>query len=204
MIVQWSTNCGKECPGCFEEFGFLDMTHHRNGIIRPYTLKEAQLQPYDPLYPEVAANIIALIKANAEGVSVEHVGSTAIGQCEGKGIIDLMVLYTEGNLEKSKESLYSLGFQSQPHEDPFGQDRPMLVGSIQYAGRLYPIHVHVIRQDSEEAKEMIRFRHVLRRNSRLRESYIRCKRKILEIGTKNSAEYSKAKGSFVEQVLRTR
>ncbi|MHC4260337.1 MAG: GrpB family protein, partial [Planctomycetota bacterium] len=69
--------------------------------IGAYVHRDAELRAYDGDYPEVAARVGELIKAELASVAVEHVGSTAVGGCEGKGIVDLMVLYAEGQLEST-------------------------------------------------------------------------------------------------------
>ena len=69
-----------------------------NNVIGYYKHKAAELLPYDNLSPEVASYISKIITSKVNFVTVEHVGSTAIPGCDGKGIIDLMVLYPEGFL----------------------------------------------------------------------------------------------------------
>ena len=143
-------------------------------MIGPYIHRAAQLQPYDSLYPEVAGYVAGLIKAKLNGVTVEHIGSTAIEGCDGKGNIDLMVLYPDGFLQQTKDALLFLGFQPQPHRDPFPEDRPMRVGSVTYRRRLFQIHVHMIQQGAAEAHSLMKFRDTLREDSRLRERYVEC------------------------------
>jgi GrpB-like predicted nucleotidyltransferase (UPF0157 family) len=54
-----------------------------------------------------------MIHGQLPEVIVEHVGSTAVPGCAGKGAIDLLVPYREGELEPVKEILEQLGFQRQ-------------------------------------------------------------------------------------------
>ena len=170
-------------------------------VIGIYELKPAILFSYDPLCSEVAANIASIIKNHLACLIVEHIGSTAIPNCDGKGIVDLMVLYPNGHLEDTKETLYYLGFQPQPHKDPFPEDRPMLVGSIAYDERVFQIHVHVIQQGCPEALSTIKFRDRLRKDDNLRKQYVRCKMQILKGGVTDSTEYCRAKKPFIEHVL---
>ena len=86
------------------------------GKIGVYVHRTAEVKPYDPDYAEVAARIADLIRAKVPSVVIEHIGSTAVPNCDGKGTIDLMVLYAEGQVEITKETLDSLGFQPQPHK----------------------------------------------------------------------------------------
>ena len=145
-------------------------------IIGKYQPRTSVLIPYSPEYPAVAAHIAKLIKAKLPSVTVEHVGSTAIPNCDGKGIIDLMVSYPEGQLEVTKEILQHLGFQPQPHRDPFPEERPMRVGSIAYKDKVFQIHVHVIQQENPEIYSTLKFRDRLCKNKNLMRQYIKCKK----------------------------
>jgi len=51
----------------------------------------AVCRDYDPRTPEVAQLVRELIVSQQPTVSVEHIGSTAVEGCAGKGIIDLPV-----------------------------------------------------------------------------------------------------------------
>jgi GrpB-like predicted nucleotidyltransferase (UPF0157 family) len=77
----------------------------------------------------------------------------------------------------------------------------MRVGSIEYKGSRFKIHVHVISRSSSEVGEMRHFREELRRDERMRESYIEMKREILRSGVTDSVEYSNKKGEFIREVL---
>jgi GrpB-like predicted nucleotidyltransferase (UPF0157 family) len=77
----------------------------------------------------------------------------------------------------------------------------MRVGSIEYLGRTYQVHAHVVAAGSSEARDLLRFRDLLRRNVSLLRAYEMEKRAILARGITLSADYSKAKGDFIHRVL---
>ena len=169
--------------------------------IGAYVHIPAELIPYDADYPAVAAQIAQMIKKKLPFIVVEHMGSTAVPNCGGKGIIDLMALYPKGRLETTKKALHSLGFQPQPHKDPFPGYRPMRVGSTIYNGKVFQIHVHVIQQGHPEAVSTIKFRDILREDDSLMRAYISCKNQILQSGIADSLKYCRAKQAFIENVL---
>ncbi|MBN2084517.1 MAG: GrpB family protein [Anaerolineales bacterium] len=169
--------------------------------IGPHNHPGAVCIPYDPLAPEAAREVIRLIAARDSSLTVEHVGSTAVPGCDGKGVLDLLVMYEPGALERAKEALADLGFQRQTGRDPWPEDRPMRVGSLAFEGRLFPIHAHVIARGSDEASELMRFRDRLRADPELRNAYAARKREILKMGIADSLEYSIIKGSFVRDAL---
>ncbi len=159
--------------------------------------------PYDPLAPEAAREIIRLIVVRDSSITVEHVGSTAVPGCDGKGVLDLLVMYESGKLERAKAVLADLGFQKQTGRDPWPEDRPMRVGSLEFEGKRFPIHAHVIARGSAEALELLRFRDRLRADPNLRAAYVARKREIIRQGVADSLEYSIVKGGFVRDALDT-
>jgi GrpB-like predicted nucleotidyltransferase (UPF0157 family) len=172
-----------------------------NRSVTAYANPGAVCNAYDPHTPGAARLLIRTIMERDPLIAVEHVGSSAVPQCDGKGIIDLLVLYEPGGLQRVKAVLGDLGFQKQISCDPFPEDRPMRVGSWEYQGKRYPVHAHVISRESPEAGEMIWFQDRLRADPVLRYAYIARKREIIRMGVADSIEYAIIKGMFVQEVL---
>jgi hypothetical protein len=81
--------------------------------IGPYVKSPATCEDHDPRTSQVAGLVVHLIESRLPGIVVEHVGSTAVLGCAGKGVVDLMVLYLPGRLPEVKDVLKALGFQQQ-------------------------------------------------------------------------------------------
>jgi GrpB-like predicted nucleotidyltransferase (UPF0157 family) len=162
---------------------------------------DAACTDYDPRAPQVAARVAELIRALAPELVVEHIGSTAVTGLSGKGVIDLMVLYPAGGLERAKAVLDQLGFQRQSTRDPFPESRPMRLGAIRFCGDTFRLHAHVINADDDEARVLRRFRDRLRRDAQLRAAYVERKRAILDAGITDSVAYSDAKHEFIQSAL---
>jgi GrpB-like predicted nucleotidyltransferase (UPF0157 family) len=171
--------------------------------ISTYSLSAVEYLPYDSQSRRVAAWVAEIIRRADGSLQIEHIGSTAVPGCWGKGIIDLLVLYAPHRLDPARKALDRIGFQRQGGEDPFPESRPMRVGSVEYFGRAYRIHAHVVEADCTEARELIRFRDLLRRRIELRRAYEAEKRAILARGIIRSTEYSNAKGLFIRRALGT-
>jgi GrpB-like predicted nucleotidyltransferase (UPF0157 family) len=148
------------------------MTQSSPSPIHLYTNPTAACLDYDPQFPFVAQHVSRLITEQVPDVRVEHVGSTSVPCCRGKGIIDLVVLYAAGRIEAVRQ------------------------------GRAYLLHVHVVAAEAEEAGELLAFRDRLRADAALREAYVARKLQILAGGVTDSLDYCLAKGSFVEDCLR--
>jgi GrpB-like predicted nucleotidyltransferase (UPF0157 family) len=170
-------------------------------IIGPYERKPAECREYDPRAAVVARIVAAAIEAGLAGVVVEHVGSTSAPGCAGKGVVDLMVLYPDGQLAAARDVLDQLGFQRQVSPDPWPEDRPMRTGSIVYDGSRFLLHAHVIAATSPEVNVLRSFRDRLRADPELVAAYVARKKGIIADGCTDSGEYSIRKGSFVEHSL---
>ena len=169
--------------------------------IEAYTHSPACCVEHDPLTAEVAARIAQALQSDMPSLCTEHIGSTAVPGCAGKGIVDLAMLYPPGQLAATRDLVDRLGFQHQPHRNPFPEGRPMRVGAIAQGDRCYQLHVHILAADSKEAANLLRFRDVLRENPSLLTAYVTRKREILEAGVTDSLDYCAAKSRFIERIL---
>jgi GrpB-like predicted nucleotidyltransferase (UPF0157 family) len=170
-------------------------------VIGPYEQRPAACQEHDPRAAEVARMIAALIESRLPGAVVEHIGSTSVPGCAGKGVVDLMLLYPEGLLGAARDVLDALGFQRQTTRDPWPEERPMRIGSLVHDGTAFNLHVHVIAASSPEVQRLRRFRDKLRSDPSLVGAYIAAKKVILAEGITDTVEYSNRKGEFVTAVL---
>jgi GrpB-like predicted nucleotidyltransferase (UPF0157 family) len=169
--------------------------------IGPYAKLPAVCEPWDPRAPEVAERLARLIHAEAPDALVEHIGSSSVPGCAGKGVIDLQIVYAPSRLAAVKDALARLGFAPQVSRDPFPEERPMRVGSIAHDSTRYRIHAHVIAADSPEVAETRGFRDRLRADAALRDAYVARKRAIIAAGVTDSLDYAYAKGDFVQAAL---
>ncbi|HKG26355.1 MAG TPA: GrpB family protein [Thermomicrobiales bacterium] len=161
----------------------------------------AALRPYDPRYPEVARRVIDLIRSRMPDAEVEHVGSTAIPGCAGKGVVDLMLVYPPGRLAAARDALDGLGFQRHDRRGAFPEERPVRIGTLEDDGETFRLHVHVIAADSPEVATQRHFRDTLRADPALVEVYVARKRAVLAAGVTDGNDYNLGKESFIQRVL---
>jgi GrpB-like predicted nucleotidyltransferase (UPF0157 family) len=169
--------------------------------VGKYEHTAAIFADYDPRAPQIAQLLKDAIEAREPRIIADHIGSTAVPDCRGKGVIDLAVTYTAGDLESAKASLDVLGFQRQSGREPFPETRPMRNAAVSALGGSFRVHAHVIERNGTEHQELIAFRDALRRNPELRNAYESTKQQILGSGITDSLDYSKAKGSFIVAAL---
>ena len=183
----------------------MTLTMPEQPAIAAYEPRPAECRDYDPRAATVARMVAFLISNNLPQVHAEHVGSTAVPRCAGKGIVDLMIPYRDDDeLATIKQLLDRLGFQHQTCRDPFPEDRPMRVGAIDYDGETFLLHVHVVPAESPEVQEMRFFRDCLKADPELMMLYVARKREIIGRGVTDSLDYCHAKADFIRQVLAIR
>ena len=169
--------------------------------VGKYETAAAIFADYDPRAPQIAQLLKQALEQREPRVVVEHIGSTAVPGCRGKGVIDLAVTYLSGDLEFAKAALHALGFQKQSGREPFPETRPMRVAAVSAIGDRFRVHAHVIERNGAEHRELIAFRDALRGDLNLRIAYEKTKEQILASGITDSLDYSKAKGSFIVATL---
>jgi GrpB-like predicted nucleotidyltransferase (UPF0157 family) len=168
-----------------------------------YTDPADAFRPYDPRCPEVARRVIALIQPRMPEARIEHVGSTAIPGCHGKGVVDLILLYPPGRLAEARDAVDSLGFQRHTLPGAFPEERPVRIGTIVHDGEAFRLHVHIVAADAPEAAQQLHFRDILRSDPALIEEYVAGKRAILAGGVADSNEYNQGKDAFIKRVMAT-
>ena len=172
--------------------------------ILAYEKLPAEVRPYDPRAVEVAERVARMVHERLPGVAVEHIGSTAIPGCGGKGYVDLMIPFSsEAQLHAIKDVLEALGFQRQASRDPFPESRPMRTGALEHEGTKFQLHVHVIPDDTGDVELHRVFRDRMRADPDLVAAYVVRKREIVESGVTDGIDYSIIKGEFVQDTLRS-
>ena len=172
--------------------------------IRPYPYPSplVALQPWNLRAPLAAGFVAALIVERLPDTTVEHVGSSAVLNCAGKGYLDLVIPYRDPeHLAAINEALFALGFGRQRNRDPFPETRPMRTGAIDYEGETFLLHVHVVPESGQHMTELLDFRDRLRADANLVAKYVAAKREILQAGMREGDEYAERKGAFIATLV---
>lgn len=155
--------------------------------------------PYDPGFPLVFGLLVSLIRDEDERLVVEHVGSTAVPGCSGKGVIDVLILvHGEDQLLDASRVIRHIGFE----DHDFGQGCPGARGAITYDGTLFRVHIQILPQGSAKAREMWDFRELLRDDSELLAQYEARKHNLITAGISRNPEYTNGKNSLIQGALR--
>ncbi len=177
--------------------------------VGPYVFTEyrdptAASHPYDPCYPEVADHLISLMAGVLPGLVVEHIGSTAVPECSGKGVVDMMCIYPPGDLDAVQVAVESLGYQAFRSADPFPQERPVYIGSVDWQGARFRTHMHLIPEGWPEIETQRTFRDRLRADPDLVKAYCALKEAVLAAGAGDNVAYNAGKEAFIKDVIEGR
>ncbi|MEZ4568930.1 MAG: GrpB family protein [Thermomicrobiales bacterium] len=110
-------------------------------------------------------------------------------------------------MSAARDAVDGLGFQRQAGADPFPEERPLRVGSYDYDGTSYKLHVHIVAENDPEARELIYFRDRVASDPALIDEYVESKRQSLAAirgGTVDIAHniaYNDGKGPFIRRIL---
>jgi GrpB-like predicted nucleotidyltransferase (UPF0157 family) len=168
--------------------------------IGRYRRVPVQVHQADPDAPKVARRLIALIASRWPATPAEHVGSTAVPDLAGKGIIDLLLAAEPAHIPAITQALLELGFQPQ-HPAAFPPTRPMLWGAYRHRATTYGVHVHVVPADSPELAALRGLRDALRADPVLCRRYVALKRAIVAGGPADPVAFTKAKHDWIAATL---
>jgi GrpB-like predicted nucleotidyltransferase (UPF0157 family) len=141
---------------------------------------------------------VALIAEQLPDTAVEHVGSSSVPGCAGKGTLDLVIPYRDDtHLAAINDALFALGFGRQRNRDPFPETRPMRIGAIEHESETYLLHVHVVPDGTHHLVELVDFRDRLRADPALVAEYVAAKRAVLDAGVRDGDDYAVKKGEFI-------
>jgi 5-(carboxyamino)imidazole ribonucleotide synthase len=172
--------------------------------IAPYPRLPLAIRPSEPASAVVARRVAALVARRRPDLTVEHLGSSAVPNLLGKGVVDLGIHAADpADVGSIAALLLELGFQRQDNANPFPSTRPLLMGGLAPGdGDETPrrIHIHVIPDHAEWRRQIV-FRDALRADPALRNAYGALKEGIVAAGLTTGQRYSMAKTAFVRGVL---
>lgn len=144
---------------------------------------------YEKLFEKIKNKILKLSKKKLE---IEHIGSTAVKNLGGKGIIDISIgIKKWDEADKILKILKKLGFK---HFHPI--ENGDLFASTKAQCDEGDYHVHISLVDSKKYKEVIAFRNFLRRHPAEAKKYARLKKEILKKCDGNRKQYKKLKNKY--------
>ena len=169
-------------------------------VIGPCDDTTVTYRDSDPRSAEIARQVAGLISRHLPSLRAEHVGSTAVPGCGGRGIVDLLIACPDGDAEIANVLLEKLGFH-RGGQVLFPSHPPAYRGAWDHNGDTFLLHVHLLPAGSDEVDSMRFLRTCLRADAELARAYVQHKRAIISSGVTDDAEYCRRKAAFLKMVL---
>ena len=156
-------------------------------------MKKYVFRPYDPIFSELFNQEKQRIAPHLhKALAIEHVGSTAVVNLGGKGIIDIAIAVNKDDLEVTSSQLQSLGYEFRPNFST--ADRYYLVIYLpDPIEEIRRYHVHLTYPESNEWKGLIGFRDYLRDHPDEAQEYAEMKKRAALEANHDGERYRKMK-----------
>jgi GrpB-like predicted nucleotidyltransferase (UPF0157 family) len=164
--------------------------------MRKYVFK-----PYSENFPELFVKekqrIISHIR---KSMVIEHIGSTAVPNLGGKGIIDIAIAVDKNEMNSVSEQLQKLGYEFRPmHGSLVSIFLRADLPDPQEGIRRY--HIHLTYPQSKDWEDFIDFRDYLRTHPDEAPSYAELKKKAAEEVNEDGAKYRAIKEPIFRKII---
>jgi len=131
---------------------------------------------------------------------IEHVGSSAVPNLGGKGIVDVMVAVPKQSVASALRKLTAHEYEYTGRGG--SQDRKFLRRIVRYAGRERGVHIHLTHDGSHIWRAAVAVRNYLRRNKTIAREYAKLKRLAVREAGDDGKKYRRLKKDFLDQIER--
>ena len=129
---------------------------------------------------------------------IHHIGSTAVPDLGGKGMIDIMIGIKSWRETKDiVKKLKKIGFRH-VHRKREGE---RIFLSKHREPTPDNVHLHIVKKGSKAYKELLNFRDYLRKNKKEAKRYFKLKLEWLNKAKGNRAKYTKLKEKYIKETL---
>lgn len=157
-----------------------------------------KLHPYQTNFSTQFKNRKAKILKSIGNFEIHHIGSTAIPNLPGKGIIDIMISLDKwSKADQVIRNLKKIGFN---HVHPKENGRIFL--SKQPKTKFGDTHLHLVKKGTRPHNEFLAFRNYLIENKVEKNHYLRLKKKLLKVTEGNRAKYTKGKNEYMKSIIK--
>ena len=151
---------------------------------------------YPILFQREKAKLKKILPKTAK---IKHIGSTAVKNLGGKGIIDIMVGANKTNINKIKSRLQKSKYIFKPKAGD--KERLFFEKDYKYVGKIRRIHIQLTYYNSKIWKDAISFVEYLKKNSVAVREYSKIKKRGIRIARGERKRYREYKKKFFEKVL---
>jgi len=167
-------------------------------LIKLFNMQKVQLFSYNKKFPKIFQKEKGKILKVLSGVEVHHIGSTAVPELGGKGIIDIMIAIKDWRKKKKTVNLLKeLGFT---HIHPEEKERIFLsrIGPTKYGDT----HIHLVKKNSKGYREMLFFRDYMGTHKGEAQEYLKIKHLSIKRHNKDRNKYAISKEEYIKEILK--
>ncbi len=157
-------------------------------------------KPYSPTFPDLFKKEKERISSSlTNALAIEHVGSTAIANLGGKGIIDIAISVPNKEMEDASHILQKIGYQYRPtFSTPERFYFVAYLPDLEEGTRRY--HIHLTYPSSKEWNEFTGFRDYLRTHPEAVEEYAALKQSAANSANHDGTQYRKLKEPIFQKI----
>ena len=160
-------------------------------------MSELKIIPYCQKFPKIFEREKKKISKAINNRDIHHIGSTAVSGLGGKGIIDILIgIKNWKEIKKVIKKLKNIGFK---HIHPKEKGRIFL--SKHRESRPGDVHIHIVKNDSKQYRELLAFRDYLRKNKREIKKLFKLKLEWLKKAKGDRFKYNKLKEKYIKEIL---
>ena len=132
---------------------------------------------------------------------IEHIGSTAIPGVDGKGVIDIMLIFKDQNeIKKAVELLQVNGYFLA--NDKIERKNRVFMSSIgNRESDFGDIHLHLTTKDNDDYLNAILFRDFLKKHPKEKKEYIDLKYQLFNKVDGDRPKYTELKSAFIKKII---
>jgi GrpB-like predicted nucleotidyltransferase (UPF0157 family) len=157
--------------------------------FRPYNLK------FLALYYREKAKLKKILPT----AKIDHVGSTAVPELGGKGLIDILITVKKKDIAKTKKSLEKNNYKYKHIKD---KERLFFQKDYKYKGKVRRVHIHLTFHNSYTWKSHIALRDYLRKYKKEAREYAKIKKQAVSAAKGEGKVYRKYKDNFLKKLTK--
>lgn len=162
-------------------------------------MKIVKFHKYSKNYPNDYQNMKEKIVKCLGNIDIHHIGSTSVPDLGGKGVIDILIGVDNWNdINLTIKNLKAIGFT---HVHPKEKGRVFLSTKKENSG-ISDFHIHIVKIDTKQYNEILKFRNILRQNSNLKQDYENLKSELVISVNSNREKYKEIKEKYICKILK--
>lgn len=153
---------------------------------------------YKMQFQEIADKLRSIL---GQSIIIEHVGSTALDNVDGKGIIDVLIGFKDKKqIEIASKLLVKAGYFVGNHNNP--DEGYVFLASTPDETKEGDNHIHLALENSKKFTEYIKLREYFRSNPIKAKEYSDLKYKIAKSSGFQRDKYRQIKSEYIENILK--